>query len=217
MNYAELAQALQDYLETSETSFVSNIPTFVRQAEERIYRTVQIPELRKNVTGTLTSGVPYLARPTDFLSVFSIAVIEGDGDYVYLYDKDVNFIREAYPNPSTQGVPKYYAQFDGDSLTSTSGNFILGPTPNAAYAVELHYYYDPPSIVTTSTSWLGDNASAPLLYGSLIEAYTYLKGDADMLQLYTNRYNEAMFQLFGIDLRSKRDDYRDGVMSGTPK
>lgn len=213
MNYAELTQALQDYLETTETSFVSNIPTFVQQAEERIYRSVQIPELRKNATAATTAGNQYLARPSDFLSVFSIAVVDGSGNYSYLYDKDVNFIREAYPSSSTQGLPKYYAQFDGDQ-TGTEGNFILGPTPNSAYTVELHYYYDPPSIVTTSTSWLGTNAETALLYGSLIEAYTYLKGDADMLQLYTNRYNEAMAQLFGIDLRSKRDDYRDGVKSG---
>lgn len=214
MNYTQLTQALQDYLETTETSFVSNIPTFVRQAEERIYRSVQIPELRKNATATLTSGNQYLARPTDFLSVYSLAVVDGDGDYNYLYDKDVNFIREAYPRTSTQGVPKYYAQFDGDQTGSSEGNFILGPTPNANYVVELHYYYDPPSIVDTGTSWLGTNAEAALLYGSLVEAYTYLKGDADMLALYTQRYNEAMMQLFGIDLRSKRDDYRDGVMPG---
>jgi len=214
MNYTELTQALQDYLETSETSFVSNIPTFVQQAEERIYRSVQIPELRKNVTAAMTAGNQYLARPADFLSVFSIAVIDASGNYSYLYDKDVNFIREAYPGPSTQGLPKYYAQFDGDKTGTSEGNFILGPTPNSAYAVELHYYYDPPSIVATGTSWLGDHAETALLYGSLVEAYTYLKGDADMLQLYTNRYNEAMAQLFGIDLRSKRDDYRDGVKSG---
>lgn len=213
MNYAELTQALQDYLETNETSFVASIPTFVRQAEERIYRSVQIPELRKNVTANMTAGNQYLARPSDFLSVFSLAVVDGSGDYMYLYDKDVNFIREAYPRASTQGVPKYYAQFDGDQV-GTEGNFILGPTPNANYAVELHYYFDPPSIVDTSTSWLGDNAETALLYGSLVEAYTYLKGDADMLQLYITRYNEAMLQLFGIDLRSKRDDYRDGTMSG---
>jgi hypothetical protein len=214
MDYAQLTQNLQDYLETSETSFVNNIPTFVKQAEERIYRTVQIPELRKNATAPVTAGVPYLARPSDFLSVFSLAVIDGSGDYTYLYDKDVNFIREAYPRASTQGVPKYYAQFDGDKTGVSEGNFILGPTPNAAYTMELHYYYDPPSIVDTGTSWLGENAETALLYGALVEAYTYLKGDADMLQLYTNRYNEAMMQLFGIDLRSKRDDYRDGTMSG---
>lgn len=213
MNYTQLTQALQDYLETSETSFVSNIPTFVKQAEERIYRSVQIPELRKNATAATTSGNQYLARPADFLSVFSLAVVDGSGNYSYLYDKDVNFIREAYPSASTSGLPKYYAQFDGDQ-SGTEGNFILGPTPNAIYSVELHYYYDPPSIVDTGTSWLGTNAETALLYGSLIEAYTYQKGDADMLQLYTTRYMEAMTQLFGIDLRSKRDDYRDGQMSG---
>lgn len=215
MNYAQLTQALQDYLETSETSFVDNIPMFVQQAEERIYRSVQIPELRKNVTATLASGSQYVSRPSDFLSVFSFAIVDGDGDYNYLYDKDVNFLREAYPNPNTTGLPKYYAQFDGDKAGVSEGNFILAPTPNATYTAELHYYYDPPSISVTNTSWLGDNAETALLYGSLVEAYTYLKGDADMLQLYTNRYNEAMLQLFGIDLRSKRDDYRDGTMSGT--
>jgi hypothetical protein len=211
MNYAELTQAVQDYLETSETSFVANIPTFVQQAEERIYRSVMIPELRKNATAPLTIGSPYLQRPSDFLSVFSLAVVAADGSYSYLYDKDVNFIREAYPSPAVQGMPKYYAQFDGDQSGASQGNFILGPTPNAAYTMELHYYYDPPSIVTTNTSWLGDNAETALLYGTLIEAYTYLKGDADMMATYTNRYNEAMMQLFGIDLRSKRDDYRDGT------
>jgi hypothetical protein len=213
MNYAELTQSLQDYVESSETSFVSYIPTFVKQAEERIYRTVQIPELRKNVIGSITAGNRYLARPADFLSAFSIAVISAAGEYTYLIDKDMNFIREAYPTPATQGVPKYYAQYDGDIPTAT-GNFLLGPTPNAEYQVELQYYYDPPSIVTEGTSWLGENAETVLLYGSLIEAYTYLKGEADILQLYTTRYNEAMLQLFGIDLRSKRDDYREGVMRG---
>jgi hypothetical protein len=213
MNYSQLTQALQDYLETSETSFVSNIPNFVRQAEERIYRSVQIPELRKNATAATTSGNQYLARPSDFLSVFSLAVVDGSGNYSYLYDKDVNFIREAYPSASTSGLPKYYAQFDGDQ-TGTEGNFILGPTPNATYTVELHYYYDPPSIVDTGTSWLGTNAEAALLYGSLVEGYTYLKGDGDMQQLYMERYAEAMGQLFGIDVRSKRDDYRDGTKSG---
>jgi hypothetical protein len=212
MNYAQLVDALQTYLETTESSFVGNIPTFVKQAEQRIYRSVQIPELRKNVTAATTAGNQYLARPTDFLSVFSIAVVSPTGDYTYLYDKDVNFIREAYPNPTSAGLPKYYAQFDGDKIGFSEGNFILGPTPNAVYTVELHYYYDPPSIVDTGTSWLGENADTALLYGSLVEAYTYLKGDGDMQQLYITRYNEAMAQLFGIDIRSKRDDYRDGVL-----
>ena len=214
MNYAELTQDLQDYLETSETSFVNNIPTFVRQAEERIYRSVQIPELRKNATASTTAGNQYLARPSDFLSVFSLAVVDGSGNYSYLYDKDVNFIREAYPSSSTQGTPKYYAQFDGDQV-GTEGNFILGPTPSGALTVELHDYYDPPSIVDTGTSWLGTNAETALLYGSLVEAYTYLKGDADMLQVYMERYADAMEKLFGIDIRSKRDDYRDGVIPGS--
>lgn len=212
MNYTELQQAISDYVESTETSFVSNIPTFVRQAEERIYRSVMIPELRKNATAATTTGNQYLARPSDFLAVFSLAVVDADGDYTYLYDKDVNFIREAYPRASTQGLPLYYAQFDGDQPSTSEGNFILGPTPNAAYTVELHYYYDPPSIVVTNTSWLGDNAESALLYGTLIEAYTYQKGEADMLNLYTTRYNQAMLQLFGVDLRSKRDDYRDGAM-----
>ena len=209
MNYAELVQAITDYTENLETSFVSQIPHFVEQAEERIYRSVMIPELRKNVTASMSAGNQYLARPSDFLSVFSIAVVDGDGDYTYLLDKDVNFIREAFPRSSTQGLPQYYGQFDGDD-TVASGNFILGPTPDASYTVELHYYFDPPSIVTTGTSWLGDNAEAVLLYGALLEAYTYMKGEADILGLYNQRYEEALAQLGGIGIRSMRDNYRDG-------
>lgn len=210
MNYTELSAALQDYLETTEPTFVSYIPMFVKQAEQRIYRSVMIPELRKNVLGNVTTNNKYLARPTDFLSTFSIAIIDGSGDYTYLIDKDVNFIREAYPSGSATGLPKYYAQFDGDSAGSATGNFILGPAPDSNYEVELHYYYDPPSIVDTGTSWLGTNAEAALLYGSLIEAYTFLKGDADLLAGYKARYEEAMALLGVIDDRSKRDSYRDG-------
>ena len=209
MNYADLVQAITDYTENLETSFVSQIPHFVEQAEERIYRSVMIPELRKNVTASMSAGNQYLARPSDFLAVFSIAVIDGDGDYTYLLDKDVNFIREAFPRSSTQGLPQFYGQFDGDD-TVGSGNFILGPTPDASYSVELHYYFDPPSIVTTGTSWLGDNAEAVLLYGALLEAYTYMKGEADILGLYNQRYEEALAQLGGIGIRSMRDNYRDG-------
>lgn len=210
MNYTELSQAIQDYTENTETTFVNNIPTFVRQTEERVYRAVMIPELRKNVLGTLTSGDKYLARPTDFLTVFSLAVIDGDGNYQYLLDKDVNFMREAYPSPSTSGVPKYYAQFDGESVSTAYGNFIVGPTPDASYQVELHYFYDPPSIVDTNTSWLGDNAEATLLYGSLIEAYTFMKGDPDLMAKYAERYQAALMNLGIVDVRGKRDDYRDG-------
>jgi hypothetical protein len=209
MNYADLVQAITDYTENLETSFVSQIPHFVEQAEERIYRSVMIPELRKNVTASMSAGNQYLARPSDFLAVFSIAVIDGDGDYTYLLDKDVNFIREAFPRSSTQGLPQFYGQFDGDD-TVGSGNFILGPTPDDDYGVELHYYFDPPSIVTTGTSWLGDNAEAALLYGALLEAYTYMKGEADILALYNQRYEEALAQLGGIGIRSMRDNYRDG-------
>jgi hypothetical protein len=209
MNYSELVQAIQDYTQNEETSFVSNIPTFVQQAEERINRSIMLPELRKNATATMTAGNKYVARPSDFLSVFSFAVIDAAGDTTYLLGKDVSFIREAYPSSGTQAIPKYYAQFDGDYNTD-EGNFILGPTPDANYDVELHYYYDPPSIVTSGTSWYGTNAESALLYGSLIEAYTYMKGEADLIALYTGRYKEAMGQLTGVDIRSDRDEYRNG-------
>tara|TARA_R100001377_G_scaffold470_2_gene479 strand:+ start:1279 stop:1917 length:639 start_codon:yes stop_codon:yes gene_type:complete len=210
MNYAELVAAIKDYTQNEETSFVSNIPNFVKQSEERLNRSIMVPELRRNVTGSTTKDNVYLARPEDFLSVFSLAVVDPAGNYSFLLDKDVNFIREAYPSPSTTpGLPKYYAQFDGD-FGGEDGNFILGPTPDAVYTVELHYYYDPPSIVTTSTSWYGDNAESALLYGSLIEAYTYMKGETDLIQLYTTRYSEALGQLTGVQIRSSQDEYRDG-------
>jgi len=209
MNYTELVTAIQDYTQNEETSFVSNIPNFVEQAEERLNRSIMVPELRKNVTAATTNGNWYLARPADFLSVFSLAVVDSSGDYSFLLDKDVNFIREAYPASSTSALPKYYAQFDGD-YNGEDGNFILGPTPNDTYTVELHYYYDPPSIVTAGTSWYGDNAESALLYGALIEAYTYMKGEADLIQLYTTRYGEALGQLTGVQIRSSQDEYRGG-------
>ena len=187
MNYTQLAQAIQDYTENYEATFVSNIPNFVQQNEERIYRSVMIPELRKNVTGSLTASNKYLARPSDFLSVFSLAVIDGDGDYNYLIDKDVNFMREAYPSGSTTALPKYNGQFDGDVASSSYGNLIVAPTPDQSYQVELHYYYDPPSIVTTGTSWLGENAETVLLYGSLVEAYVFMKGDGDLMAAYKSQ------------------------------
>jgi hypothetical protein len=211
MNYTELYDAIIEYTENQETTFVSNIPVFVKNAEERIYRSVLIPEFRKNTSGSMTSGNRYLARPADFLSAFSLAVIDGDGDYSYLLDKDMNFMREAYPNPSVTGLPKYYAQFDGDVPTAT-GNFLLGPTPNANYAVELQYYYNPPSIVTTGTSWLGDNAMNALLFGSILQAYIYMKGDPDMMASYEAAMQEGMKGLGVIDVRAKRDSYRDGDM-----
>lgn len=209
MDYSELVALIQDYCENSETAFVSSIPTFVRQAEQRIYRTVMLPEFRSNATASIAAGTQYIARPSDFLSVFSFSVIDADGQYTYLVDKDVNFIREAYPDPATRGRPKYYGIFDGDAA-GTEGNFIIGPSADATYEVQLHYYYDPESIVTAGTTWLGTNAAPALLYGTLVEAYTFLKGDADLMKTYVDRYNEALGHLGMIDARSNRNDYRDG-------
>lgn len=207
MNYAELVQAIKDYVENEEATFVSQIPTFVRQTEERIFRSVLLPELRVHATASTTSGNRYLTRPTDFLAPFSLMVVDGDGEYYYLLEKDVDFIREAYPSPTGTGLPQYYAQFDGDRL-GEDGNFLLGPTPDAAYQVQLHYYYDPESIVTAGTSWLGENAEQLLLYGSLTEAYTFMKGDADLMQTYERKYQEALAQLGGLARRSETDTYR---------
>lgn len=208
MNYSELVQAVKDYTENTETTFVNNINMFIRQAEERINRDVQIPELRKNVTGNVSASNQYLARPTDFLSTFSLAVIDGSNNFTYLLEKEVNFIREAYPSASTTGLPKYYANFDGEK-SGSNGNFILGPTPDAAYNIELHYYYDPPSIVTSTTSWLGDNAETVLLYGTLYEAYTFMKGEPDVLQNYLQRYQSALMNMASLGVMIKNDSYRE--------
>ena len=208
MNYSELVQAVKDYTENTETTFVNNIDMFIRQAEERINRDVQIPELRKNVTGNVSASNQYLARPSDFLSTFSLAVIDGSNNFTYLLEKEVNFIREAYPSASTEGLPKYYANFDGEK-SGSNGNFILGPTPDAAYNIELHYYYDPPSIVTSTTSWLGDNAETVLLYGTLYEAYTFMKGEPDVLQNYLQRYQSALMNMASLGVMIKNDSYRE--------
>jgi 6-pyruvoyl-tetrahydropterin synthase len=204
MNYTEITNAIKEYTDNTETTFVNNIPNFVRQTEERIYRSILIPELRKNVTTSLSTSNRFLAKPTDFLAVFSIAVVDGSSNYSFLLPKDVNFIREAYPATATSGLPVYYSLFDGD-------NFLIAPTPDSTYTVQLHYYYDPPSIVTSSTSWLGDNAEATLLYGTLVEAYTFMKGEADIISFYKTRYDEAMAGLQQLaDGRNKRDSYRNG-------
>ncbi len=217
MNYTELTQAIKDYTENTEATFVSMIPTFVQQAEQRIFRTVTIPEVRSNSTGILAQGNQYLERPSDFLAVFSLAIIDPTTSvYSYLIEKEASFMREAYPVAATEGAPRYYGQFDGDIISAgTHGHFIVGPTPNANYVVELHYYYEPPSIVTSNTSWLGENADTVLLYGCLVEAYTFMKGDPDVMQEYLNRYNSALSQLSILDAASKRevsygDSYRDG-------
>jgi len=205
MNYASLTTLIQQYCESTEQSFVANIPTFVQLAEERIYNSVQIPAIRRNQIGTLTIGNKYLTMPSDWLATFSLAVIDpATNAQEFLLDKDVNFIRQSYPDPDDQAKPKYYAIFDDNT-------FILGPTPDLAYQVEMHYYYYPQSIVTAGTSWLGDNYENVLLYGSLREAYTYLKGEADMMQYYEAKYQEAVQQLARLgDGLNRRDSYRSG-------
>ena len=298
MNYIQLQEAIQDYTQNYETDFIANIPVFTEQAELRIYNTVQIPSLRRNVTGTATIHNKYLSAPTDFLSTYSMAVIDPiTGDYEYLLNKDVNFIRQSYPNPNDEAKPKYYAIFGPQSNNLTELSFILGPTPDTNYDVELHYYYYPVSIVQnqittfgaitggigyiagvynniplsggqgqgavanlvvsggnvsqvvlaqggtgyitgdvltvsnqllggagsgfavtvgatsnpTGTSWLGDNFDTVLLYGALVEAYTYMKGEADMMQLYNQKYNEALAQLKRLgDGLERQDAYRSG-------
>ena len=220
MTYTELVAAIESYTHNYEADFVANIPTFVKQAEDRIYNTVLIPAVRKNVTGVTSTGNKYLSCPSDFLSVFSMAVIDNDGNYEYLLNKDVSFIRQAYPNPNDQAIPKYYALF---GPTVTTGiitdelSFILGPTPDAAYNIELHYYYYPESITVAADghTWLGDNYDPVLLYGSLYEAYIFMKGEADVLAMYQQKYGEALQQLIRLGGALERGDtYRDGQYKG---
>jgi hypothetical protein len=217
MNYAALSAAIQDYTQNYETEFVANIPVFVKQAEQRIYNTVQFPSLRKNVTGNLTPNNKYLSCPIDFLSVYSMAVVDTTGAYEYLLNKDVNFIRQAYPTPTDTGMPKYYALFGPTFSASTELSFILGPTPNINYQVELHYFFYPESIVTANTTWLGDNFDTVLLYGSLVEAYTFMKGETDMMALYDGKYKEALMQARRLgDGLERSDAYRNGQTRISP-
>lgn len=211
MNYTELSQAIQDYAETNEQVFVDNIPLFVQQTEDRIYNSVQLPALRKNVTGTLTAGNKYLSCPDDFLSSFSLAVINTDGSYEYLLNKDVNFMRASYPNPSDSGLPKYYSLFGPQLSYPNELSFILAPTPDDSYDVELHYFFYPESIVTAGTTWLGDNYSPVLLYGSLREAVIFQKGEQDMVAYYEKMFQEAMQEIVRLGTGLERgDSYRDG-------
>ena len=205
MNYSQLVSLIEQYCETTEQTFVDNIPTFVQLAEERIYNSVQIPAIRKNVTGTMTANFQYFQLPSDWLSTFSLAVIDPTtGDYEYLLNKDVNYIRAAYPPPNSTGKPKYYAIWDDTSM-------ILGPTPDTAYTAELHYYYYPVSIVTHGTSWLGTNFETVLLYGSIREAYTYLKGEQDIMNYYEQKYQESLALLKRLgDGLDRQDAYRSG-------
>jgi hypothetical protein len=212
MNYTELSNAIQAYTENTEADFVTNIPVFVTQAEQRIYNSVQFPSIRKNVTGSMTTNNKYLQCPTDFLAVYSLAVINASGEYEYLLNKDVNFIRQAYPQPTDTGIPRYYALFGPRSDNAAELTFILGPTPDAGYSSELHYYFYPPSIsVAPFTSWLGDNFDTVLLYGSLVEAYTYMKGEQDMMALYNGKYQEALALAKRLgDGMERQDAYRSG-------
>jgi hypothetical protein len=222
MNYAQLFETIKGYCENDfpSTQFTDSaggtgtftskeqIDTFIQQAEQRIFNSVQFPNFRKNQTGTLSPSNPYLEAPPDFLASYSLAVITNDS-YEYLLNKDVNYIRAAYPNPTVEGIPKYYAQFDDNT-------FILGPTPDVAYTVEMHYFFYPESIVTASTTWLGDNFDSALLYGSLVEAYTYMKGEADIVAAYNKRYEEAMILAKRLgDGMERRDAYRSGQVRMT--
>ena len=221
MDYNELFAQIQTYTENifpdtylangSAVTATTQINTFIQQAEERIYNTVQIPSLRRNVTGTCSATTPYLGCPNDYLSTFSMAVIDATGVYEYLLNKDVNYIRQSYPDPTAKGLPKYYALFGSRLNDPNELSFILGPSPDSAYTIELHYFYYPESIVTAGSSWLGDNYSPVLLYGSLVEAYTYMKGETDMLLAYNTKYNEALQQLNRLGTGLERGDaYRDG-------
>jgi hypothetical protein len=235
MTYTELVAAIQTYTEnnfptitladSSTVSSTTQIARFVQQAEQRIYNTVQFPSIRKNVTGIVTTGNSYLSCPVDFLSTYSLAVIDATGAYEYLLNKDVNFIRQAYPTPTDTAMPKYYALFgpattSGPTPTVTNElSFILGPTPDANYTVELHYYYYPESITTASSgqTWLGDNFDSVLLYGSLVEAYTFMKGESDLIALYDGKYKEALGLAIRLgDGMERSDAYRSGQYRVTP-
>jgi len=227
MTYSELITAIQTYTEntfpattladSTVVSSTTQLNRFITQAEQRIYNSVQFPSLRKNVTGNVTSTNKYLSAPDDFLATYSLAVVDGDGKYEYLLNKDVNFIRQAYPNPTTDtGLPKYYALFGPTVSSGTVTNelsFIVGPTPDASYTVELHYYYYPVSITVASSgqTWLGDNFDTVLLYGSLVEAYTYMKGEQDIMVFYDAKYKEALALAKRLgDGMERQDAYRSG-------
>jgi len=210
MTYNELVTAVQSYTENTFPTVDMN--RMIEQAEQKIYNAVQLPSLRKNVTGTCTINNKYLSCPNDYLSSFSLAVIDATGTYSYLLNKDVNFIREAYPAPTDTGLPLYYGLFGPQYTYPAELSFILGPTPDSDYNMELHYFFYPESIVTASQTWLGDNFDTALLNGVLMEAITYMKGEPDMLALYQGRYQEAMMLLKQLgDAKEKGDSYRDGL------
>jgi len=224
MDYTQLVASIEAYTENNFPDITladgaiettkEQIDRFIQQAEQRIYNNVQFPFLRKNMTGNIQAGNKYLQAPNDYLATYSLAVIDASGNYEYLLNKDVNFIRQAYPTPNDTGVPKYYALFGPTVSGSTITNelsFIIGPTPDASYNVELHYYYYPESITTALTSWLGENFDSVLLYGSLVEAYTFMKGETDMVALYNQKYMEALALAKRLgDGMERQDAYRSG-------
>jgi hypothetical protein len=230
VTYSELITAIQTYTENTfpsttladgtTVSSTTQLNRFIEQAEQRIYNSVQFPSLRKNVLGVVSTTTPYLAAPTDYLATYSIAVIDSDSNYVFLLNKDVNFIRQAYPKASDTGVPAYYALFgptvNGTTITNEL-SFILGPKPDSNYQTELHYYYYPESITTATTTWLGDNFDTVLLYGCLVEAYTYMKGEADIIGLYDTKYKEALALAKRLgDGLERSDAYRSGQYREAP-
>jgi len=208
MTYGELKQAIQDYTENDETTFVNNLPLFIRLAEERILKSVQLNLFQKNQAGTMTTGNQYLAAPSDFLAPFSLS-IDVSGDAEFLLFKDLDFVQTYTPDPTTTGQPRYYAQFDVD-------NFILAPTPNANYTVDIHYLYRPASLTAgadSGTSWFSTNAEIALLYGSLVEAYTFMKGDPNLMQMYMQRYGEGVSRLKNLgEAQETIDEYRYGTL-----
>jgi hypothetical protein len=209
MNYVELKENIARICENEFTE--EEYALFSKQAEQRIYNTVQMANLRQNVTGVLSANNKYLSAPSDFLSTYSLAVVKPTGEYEYLLNKDVNFIRQAYPKPTDTGLPKHYAIFGPQSNATNELSFILGPTPNSNYTVELHYYYYPESIVTAGETWLGDNFDSALLNGALVEAIRYMKGEPDMVKLYQDMYVQAIALLKNLgDGKQRMDAYRDG-------
>ena len=207
MTYAELQTAIKDYLQNTETTFVNDLDTIIKQGEERILKIINLPVFRKNVTGVLTDGDTYLSTPSDFMDAFSLAIVSSS-NHSYLLRTDVSFIREAYPNSSTKSTPKHYALFDDTA-------FIVGPTPDADYTAELHYFYRPNSITagaSDGTTWLSTNASNALLYACLLEGYVYMKGEPDLLQVYDGRYKEALARLKNLgEAENISDSYREGT------
>ena len=202
-----LTDSIKEWTQNDETTFVAEIPFFIKNAEERILKSVDLDYFRKNVTGVMTSGNKFLQKPSDYLATFSLSFVSSS-ENVFLLQKDVNFIQEYSPNPSTTGIPIYYAQFDVD-------NFIIAPTPNANFSVELHYYYRPASLTTdnSGSTWISTNAADALLYASLVEAYTFMKGENDLIQLYTSRYAESLARLKNYaEGRNYSDSYRDGLV-----